>query len=229
MCNGRLAAIRGRVVNTNLNLFHATYRTLPNVTASLHGYFVEVDDDASLSSRSFGARILGAHSLDKDLRVTYLGEFARHNEFRNNPASFSLDSCRVEPGVKLGDAAASIGIEVLEGNGAASVQTPFATLHKFQGFADVFTTTPALGIEDRFIAFEYKRTRVASFDSVRVWGAYHAFTSNRSSTDYGSEIDATIALSFLQRYRVTLKYANYDANRFAADTERFWVFFEFRT
>ena len=35
------------------------------------------------------------------------------------------------------------GIEVLEGNGVKGFTTPLATLHKFQGWADKFLTTPA--------------------------------------------------------------------------------------
>ena len=42
------------------------------------------------------------------------------------------------------------GIEYLEGNGTIGFSTPLATLHKFQGFADVFLTTPASGITDAY-------------------------------------------------------------------------------
>ena len=37
----------------------------------------------------------------------------------------------------------------MEGNGVKGFTTPLASLHKFQGWADKFTATPANGIEDK--------------------------------------------------------------------------------
>ncbi len=212
--------------NTDINILHATFRALPALAASAYGYFVEVDDDPRLSSRTIGARVTGEYLVLKNLRATYTAEVARQSDFGDNSASFALNYYRIEPGLTSGDASISIGVEVLESDGTNAVQTPFATLHKFQGFADVFTTTPTSGIEDRFVAFAYKKTRIAKLDSVRVWGAYHQFKAEQSNVRYGSEIDAAIAISFLHHYRVTAKYADYDARRFATNTERFWLILE---
>jgi len=214
--------------NTDVDIFYATYRAQSGLAASAYGYFIDVDDDASLSSRTIGARVSGEHRAHKDLRVIYAAEIARQSDFGNNSASFSLDYYRVEPGLRAGDASVSIGLEVLEGNGTNAVQTPFATLQRFQGFADVFTTTPTNGIEDRFLAFSYKKPRIAGLDSVRVWGAYHEFEAAQSNSRYGSEIDAAIALSFLRHYRLTAKYAAYDSERFATNIERIWLILEIR-
>ena len=213
----------GGSFNTAINILHATYRAMPSLTASAYGYFADIDDDASLSARTIGARILGDYPVSQGLRVTYAAEIARQSDFADNPASFSLDYYRVEPGLRAGDASVSAGLEVLEGNGNAAVQTPFATLHRFQGFADVFTLTPANGIEDRFVAFAYKKIRVTKLDSVRVWGAYHEFRADQSGVRYGSEIDAAVSLSFSRRYRFTAKNADYNAPRFGTDIERFWL------
>src|SRR3546814_11261136 len=46
------------------------------------------------------------------------------------------------------------GYEVLggdDGTGNRAFQTPLATKHAFQGWADVFLTTPADGIEDAYV------------------------------------------------------------------------------
>ena len=40
--------------------------------------------------------------------------------------------------------------------------TPLATLHKFQGFADKFLTTPANGIRDTYIELATKRFRTTT-------------------------------------------------------------------
>ena len=44
---------------------------------------------------------------------------------------------------------------MLEGNGTIGFSTPLATLHIFQGWADVFLTTPTTGIEDFYVKAGY--------------------------------------------------------------------------
>ena len=41
-----------------------------------------------------------------------------------------------------------LGFERLEGNGTVALQTPLATLHAFNGWADKFLSTPANGLRD---------------------------------------------------------------------------------
>ena len=53
-----------------------------------------------------------------------------------------------------------VGHEVLEGNGVNALQTPLATVHAFNGWADVFvaapggSATPIGGLEDTSITFQ---------------------------------------------------------------------------
>ncbi len=44
---------------------------------------------------------------------------------------------------------------MLEGNGAIGFATPLATLHIFNGWADLFLTTPANGLKDLYFQAGY--------------------------------------------------------------------------
>ncbi len=103
-----------------------------------------------------------------------------------------------------------------------SFQTPLATLHKFNGWADKFLTTPANGLRDAYATFGYNKSKIGPFDSVAFTGSFHKFTSDRLSVDYGNEINAQLALK-MKKYTFTLKYADYNAKAFATDTKKFWA------
>ncbi len=82
-----------------------------------------------------------------------------------------------------------IGAEVLGGDTlpGKSFRTPLATLHKFQGWADKFLTTPAAGIEDQYLKFGYKKG-AAGFHVM-----YHRFEAEAVTMDYGSELDLSLS------------------------------------
>jgi hypothetical protein len=51
---------------------------------------------------------------------------------------------------------------------------------------------------------------------------YHSFKSERLSIDYGSEVDLQLQAK-LGRWNGLLKYAEYNADRFATDTTKYWL------
>ena len=108
-----------------------------------------------------------------------------------------------------------------------SFQTPLATLHKFQGWADKFLTTPPDGIRDLYGSVGYTFTKVGPFDSIGATVVYHDFDSDRLVRDYGHEWDAQIVAKFRKKFTFILKYADYHAETFATDTKKFWASIEY--
>ena len=95
--------------------------------------------------------------------------------------------------------------------------TPLATGHKFQGFADKFLGTPANGIEDSYFKVATK------VGGVKLIAFYHEFEAEEGSMDYGSEVDFIAAYKINENYSVLFKYAAYDADEFATDTDKAWL------
>ncbi|MCY1547804.1 hypothetical protein D9M68_838820 [compost metagenome] len=114
------------------------------------------------------------------------------------------------------------GYEVLggaEGPGNRAFQTPLATKHAFQGWADLFLMTPADGIEDAY----FGAILPLFGGSLQAW--YHDFRAEQGSSRYGKEIDLSYAhpVPDVKGLVGLVKYASYDADDFAVDTDKLWL------
>jgi Alginate export len=219
----RPQSISGNNVFANLSYKHKI--------GALTGFAYLVDQDEAavsafrMSSKSFGARFAGAAPLSKAARLTYALSYAKQSDYHNNPNDYSADYWLAELGGEAKGWKLMGGYEVLGAStGAAltSFQTPLATLHKFNGWADKFLVTPPNGLRDAYALLGYTKPKFAGFDSVAMTATYHDYRSDRLSVNYGDEWGAQLALK-LKKYTFTLKYADYNAKAFATDTRKFWA------
>ncbi len=192
-------------------------------------YLVDQDEVAvstfRLSSQSFGARFAGASPLSKAAKLTYAISYAKQSDYHNNPNNYSADYWLAELGGEAKGWKLLGGYEVLGasiGGALTSFQTPLATLHKFNGWADKFLVTPANGLRDAYAVLGYAKPKIAGFDSVGLTATYHDYRSDRLSLNYGDEWGAQLVAK-LKKYTFTLKYADYNAKAFATDTKKFWA------
>ena len=123
---------------------------------------------------------------------------------------------------------AQLGYESLGGDGVVGFTTPLATLHKFQGFADVFLTTPAAGLEDLYGTISYSWDGLLKTDSVRLFATYHEFESGLGDTDFGAEFDAGLAVTFRKHWSAEVKGAVYDGAGAFADRSLVWASLRFQ-
>jgi Alginate export len=222
----RQQAVSGDNVFANLSYKHKL--------GTLTGFAYLVDQDEAaisgfrMSSQTFGARFAGAAPLSKMAKLTYAASYARQSDHHRNPNNYSADYWLGELGLEAKGFKLLGGYERLGADtGAAltSFQTPLATLHKFNGWADKFLVTPPNGLRDIYGTLGYAKPKVGPFDSMGITASYHDFKSDRLSQHYGDEIDAQIVAK-LKRYTFTLKYADYNARAFATDTRKFWASIE---
>ena len=130
-----------------------------------------------------------------------------------------------DAGLAFGDLGITGGYEKLGAQGGKAFQTPMATLHKFNGWADLFLTTPANGIEDFYAGLSYKLPQVKALPGLNAAVTFHRFESDTGSLHYGDEWDASIGFK-VKRVGVLFKFADYNADLFGTDTRKFWVQFE---
>ena len=220
---GRQQSVKGDNVFANLSYKHKI--------GTLTGFAYLVDQDEAavsgfrMSSQSFGARFAGAAPLSKAAKLTYALSYAKQSDYHNNPNDYSADYWFAELGGEAKGWKVMGGYEVLGADtGAAltSFQTPLATLHKFNGWADKFLVTPANGLRDAYALVGYTKPKFAGFDSVGLTATYHDYRSDRLSLNYGEEWGAQFVAK-LKKYTFTLKYADYNAKAFVTDTRKFWV------
>ena len=208
--------------------------SLPTVLGTLSGFAFVVDQDEArvqgfrLSSKTYGVRLAGSRKLSSAAKVNYALSYASQSDHHRNPNDYRADYWLADLGIDLGAAKFGLGQERLgadKGLPLTSFQTPLATLHKFQGWADKFLTTPPEGLRDLYASGGYGWKSVAGFDAINAAVVYHRFDSDRLDIAYGSEWDAMLSAK-RGRWTATAKIADYRAKRFASDTRKIWLMLE---
>lgn len=182
---------------------------------SLSGFVYALDFDNALaaSSLSYGLSYTGMIKA-----VKLYASYARQSDYGNNPVDYSTDYFIVEGSGKLGPINLLLGYESLgSDDGRAAFSTPLATLHRYQGSADIFLNTPANGLQDRYV------TVSTALDQLNVSASFHEYQAERGGLEYGSEWNLQLAYPLNQQLNVQAKYAHYEADNFAVDTDKLWL------
>lgn len=187
-----------------------------------YAYLIENQDSAAASTRSLGLRYAGKQTLAGGQEWFYSAELAQQEGWRSAPDTGSVGYTSFETGLRHQGHAVRVGFESLASNGRRAFQTPLATGHAFNGWADRFLGTPANGLEDRFVKVD------GPIGEFRYLLAYHDFSAERGSADYGSEIDAQIAWPFAKGWNALAKLADYSSDGFGSDVRKFWLSVEYR-
>ncbi|VAW01715.1 hypothetical protein MNBD_ALPHA04-19 [hydrothermal vent metagenome] len=212
---------RGTFRNNDIHMIRASYGApvIGNITA--YAYLLDIPNAPAASSQTYGVRLAGNQDLG-GAKLLYVAEYARQSSYGTNPASFRHDYLLLEPGIAVGPVTVKLGLERLEGDGTTALQTPLATLHKFNGWADKFLNTPANGLRDIYGDVMVKPKGPKWLKGTTFRALYHNYKSTRGNLDYGQEWNFLIARSFGRHVSVSLKYADYNSDGFATDTQKFW-------
>ena len=220
-------------LNGSTNLLNARVDLGAGGALSLFGYWLDFDRNQpyaaavtnNLSSSTYGAYYTGGWQASAAVKLNVTGSYAHQQDDGQSTLDYDADYWLIEGGATISQFGLRAGYEVLGGNTRANTtgfQTPLATLHAFQGWADKFTTTPQQGVEDFYVGAS------ATIEGLVMQLVYHDFQAEAVDQDFGSEWDASVAYKFAKRFEATLKYANYDAARDAtgpqaSDTTKTWI------
>jgi hypothetical protein len=213
-------------------LFNGQYAVMPELVVTGYVYQLGLDNlalikngpEATQSSQTSGLRLTGlVHGF------SYTAEYAQQGDYSSNPNQLDSDYWLAELGYTLSTVALKGGYEVLGGGqdgkgvGNLAFQTPLATKHAFQGWADVFLITPVDGVADAYLG-----ASLPLFGGT-AQAVYHNFDAQHGSDRYGSEADLSYAhpIPGVKGLVAMLKYADYQADDFAfsnnVDTRKFWT------
>lgn len=199
---------------------------------SLKGYglLLDFEEAPALSSATWGLRYENSVALDDTARIKIgvVGEYASQKDYAANPVNYREDYIHGEVSLSVAPFMAQLGYESLGGDGVIGFSTPLATLHKFQGFADVFLTTPAAGLEDLYGTISYSWDGLLKTDNMRLFATYHEFESGLGDTDFGAEFDAGLAINFRKHWSADVKGAVYDGAGAFADRSLVWASLRFQ-
>lgn len=187
------------------------------------------------SSQTFGLRFTGAKAFTKTVKLSYLASYAHQSNGTNNPVRYKANFAAAELALDIGKFKLTSGYELLGSDakatgitGGYAFQTPFATLHKFNGWADKFLTTPATGIQDYYAGIGYTLPKLGKMGPLAASVAFHRYDSDRNKIHYGDEYNAQLSLKLNKRLSALLKYADYQRKGIAsftgdADTKKGWA------
>ncbi len=213
---------QGAFRDTDIHLVRVGYRPAAGHQLGSYLYHLDIPSHPALSSRTVGVRASGAIDAGR-VRLLYAGELARQTPVGPNPASTSHIYWLVEPGIGIGRVTMRIGHERLGGDGRTALQTPLATLHAFNGWADRFLTTPADGLADSYVDLGVQFPGSGPLARAQLRIMAHEFRSVQRDRRYGNEFGAAATVPLNRHITATAKIARYDARTFATDTTKVWL------
>jgi len=190
-----------------------------------------------LQNDTYGLRFDGVYILPTTapLRVFYTAEYAEQELTTPLNIERNTDYYLVETGVgyasSIGMLVAKVAQEKLgSDDGLQGFQTPYATKHAFNGWADMFLNTPAVGLVDSYATLSGDFTPWG----VKAMVMYHEYGYDEGSADFGEEWNVQLIKQFGANYFLGAKFATYKADDASPligvapniDTDKFWIWAE---
>lgn len=203
-------------VDTQAHLINLSYSGVKAGKLSVYGYLLDFIDTPPSSNKTVGARFSGGTDTGSGGTVLYTLEYAKQSSYKDGASSIDAAYTLAELGTRINSITAKLGRESLGGDGVYGFTTPLATLHAFNGWADMFLSTPTTGLIDTYLHVS------GIYNGVKLAAVYHDFKADSGGSSYGSETDL-LAVKKIGNYSLLAKYASYAADTFATDTQKLWL------
>jgi hypothetical protein len=206
------------------NIFASLRAETPLGAFTGFAYLVDQDEAAvqgyRLSSQTYGGRIAGSRKLSGSAKLGYTLSYARQADYRNNPNDYRADYWLADVTLDVKALKLNAGYEVLGASSDAltSFQTPLATGFKFGGWADKFLTTPPDGLRDLYVGAGYGWAKAG----INLQASWHRFESDRLNRHYGDELNLLASVK-VNKTIISARFAHYEADTFATDTQKVWL------
>ena len=217
----RVYRITRERLDLNTHLINANYKLGDIGALTGYTYVLRYDAEVShgLDSNTFGAEFKGQNTLGEPGSIRYELEYASQTDGGNNPEQVSADYLHLMAGGGYGQFGFRIGWERLSGSQRdGQFQTPLATLHPFNGWADKFLSTPTNSLADLYFQAD------GPAGPLRWLIVYHDFRAATGSDRYGDELDCQITYRSPWDQTSGLVGAFYNAEEFAVDTDKIWLY-----
>jgi hypothetical protein len=199
----------------------ANYQMAPNHKLAAYGYWLDFDPQRGYASGKTVDNSGDTYGVEYSGKFDWFSidaAYATQSDAGDSTLSYDADYYLIELGANFGGLGFKGGYEVLGGDNGVGFKTPLATLHKFQGWADKFLSTPGDGIEDLYVGVNGK------LGPVKMAAIYHDFQAEDSNADFGTEIDLVATWPINKQFSIQAKYAAFDADSIRyTDTDKAWV------
>ena len=197
-------------VDSEIHLFNASYAGIEGVTLGSYIYLMGFDQPHGWDNNTFGISakgVLGGVDLYAELA---LQEDA--GPLNNDDAMYF----HLTAGKTFGSQSVTLGLEHLDGG----FQTPLATVHAFNGFADAFIGQRIAGTHNGITDLYLSHT-FPIFYGMKWTNVAHAFGDDSMSTGLGWEIDSVWVKKFSDQFTAIAKLAHFQTEDSLPTTTRF--------
>ena len=203
-----------------------------------YSYLLDLENPAGFtqSCATYGGSFSGNAPVTDILSLGYRAELAWQTDYGDNTQEYEAEYYNLELSGTVKRFSVGAGYEVLgtdsddNGTGSVGFKTPLATLHAFNGWADVFLNTPAAGLRDL-----YGFAQVVLPLQIPLRAIYHKYDADSGGADFGQEVNLQASRKFGKHWTALVKYAWYDGDEAAApaltvgdvEIHKFWAQVEF--
>jgi hypothetical protein len=198
-----------------------------------YSYLLDLSNAAghNNSCATYGGYFAGESPVSEKMAVDYRAEYAYQTQYAESTLNYGTSYYNFESGLNVKPVACGGGYEVLgsgsnsgAGGGRTGFKTPLATLHAFNGWDDIFLTTPNNGLQD---IYGYVQVTLPAEIPVRF--IYHKYYADYGGGNYGQEYDVMASKKFAKYWTALVKYACYNgqAAPYNYTVNKFWAQLEF--
>ncbi len=214
------------------HLFNASYTLAEPLRIEGFVYALDFKQSPANSSLTYGGRFGGSTWVSL-FKVGYDATYAHQTDYRNSPTHFALDFWEGDVAGTFDIYTAKLVYESLQGDGHKGFATPLTTLHPFGGWADVFLTTPAVGLRNLNESLSIKpRFKATYFFNPEFQVRHHNFWAEKTGASLGSEWDFQLTGNITANLTGLVKLADYlgPSPTLAPyfSRRKVWVGFEFK-
>ncbi|HLA75802.1 MAG TPA: alginate export family protein [Gammaproteobacteria bacterium] len=195
------------------DIINASYKGFSAGTLTGYGYLLDFDNSPTLSNQTWGARFDGGYRPGK-VKWLYTAEYADQSDYASGTSTNDGHYGLLALGGEYNGVQIKLNYELLSGDGVYGFATPLATLHAFNGWADMFLNTPRDGLQDIFVNIN------KTIMGVNLAAIYHDYMSDNLNYDYGTEWNFLATKKIAKNLALTLKYAAYKGDKNADNTTR---------
>ncbi len=209
---------------TSSAVVNVGYKVSDEIKVTGYGYLLGSHSDTyglALTGKASGINYRAEYAIQTDASL----ETRSAGKPKNDSSYINLDVNTNLDGILVG-----LNYELLgDDTSGGAFQTPLATKHKFNGFADQFLGTPGAGLQDINLMVGYKAEGFGTAKAI-----YHTFDSDTGSVNYGSELDLLYVnkISAFKGVTGLLKGAFYSGGDLAGgksnDVTKIWAMLDYK-
>ncbi len=206
------------------HLFNASYAGLPAGTLTGYAYLLDFKNVAAANScATYGFSFAGTTKLSDTVKFAYRAEFATQSDYGSSLLSYSANYQVFEAGLVAKPGSVTLGHEVLGSGNNVGFKTPLATLHAFNGWADLFLATPAAGLRDTYVKVAANLPAAISLLAFEHW-----YEADTTGARLGSEFNLQFSRKFGKSVTGLVKFADFrrDSASFP-NVQKIWAQVEF--